>query len=409
MKGDFSNVSAAYKYCLIRSSGRSHHFFVAFFLFLFSFGPLVGQVALVDKAFELTKKKDYVKARETIDQASKDEAANKDARTWYLKGYIYSELYKANQAEDTKLREQALEYLLKSQRLDTKGTYRKDIQSTSRYLHITYYNEAIQQYNLQNYEQALSGLKKFLQLRASEVPDETYAEALYYAGYTSVLTGKNLEAQGYYERALQLRYKDPLLYNDLGSLYEELGKDSLGLEMISRGRREYPADTTLRLTQINMLLSRGKLVKAEQMVDEFLQMYPNHIEVMLVAGSLYEKISQSDTLNREKYFEKRKATYRKVLALDPSSFPANYNMGITLYNRGVDIIKSQQYDLDIVVLYELLEKVSILFKEAKPYVEKASKLSPNNVNALRALEGIYYNLNEKDKSKQMRALINGLK
>jgi len=409
MAGNFSDVSAANKGCQELIPGRWRRSLMSLLWFLCSFGPVAGQATLVDQAYELAKKKEYVKARAAIDQATKTEPASKDARIWYLKGYIYSELYKASPVVEASLRDQALEYLSKSQQLDTKGTFRKDIQSSARYLHVTYYNEAIQHYNLQAYDKALAGLKKFLQLRASEVPDESYAEALYYAGYTSLLLGKNAEAQGYYERALKLHYKNPLVYNDLGSVYEELGKDSLAMQTIAQGRREFPSDTTLRLTEINMLLSQNKLVRAEKMVEEYLKLNPNHIEVIMVSGMIFEKISQSDTLNREKYFEKRKAAYRKVLSLHPNNFQANYNMGITLYNRGVDIIKAQQYDLDIMILYELLEKVSNLFREARPYVEKAYSLSPNNVNAMRALEGIYYNLNEKEKSEQIRSRINGMK
>ena len=95
--------------------------------------------------------------------------------------------------------------------------------------------------------------------------------------------------------------------------------------------------------------------------------------------------------------------------VQPDSFAANYNLGITLYNRAVDLVKEQDYDLDIVRLYEILEKVSGLFREAKPYVEKAYRLAPGNLNAMRALEGIYYNLNEKEKSRQIRATINEMK
>jgi tetratricopeptide (TPR) repeat protein len=408
MKGKYLLVPGAH---LLKSlaSGTTIRLWLVVLLCLPVVGTVWGQTALVDKAYDFAKKKEFQKAREALDQAVGNEATVRDPRAWYLRGYVYSELYKVNPTTESHLREVALESLQKSQRLDGKGTYRKDNQSVARYLHITYYNEAIQQYNLQDYDKALIGLKKFIQLRAPEPADESYAEALYYAGYTSVVLGNNAEAKEFYEKALQLKYRNPLLYNDLGTLYEEIGKDSLAMATVSQGRQAFPADTTLRLTELNMLLYRNNLPKAEKMVEEYLQLNPTNTEVIMVAGLIYEKRAETDTTNREKYFNKRKEAYKRALALNPNSFPANYNLGITIYNRGVEIIKSQQYDLDIVVLYDLLEKVSALFREAKPFVEKAYELSPTNINAMRALEGIYYNLNEREKSRQIRAKINGMK
>jgi tetratricopeptide (TPR) repeat protein len=381
---------------------------VAIFLLLASI-PAFSQVILVDKAYEFAKKKDFQKAREILDLASGNEPTTHDPRTWYLKGYVYKELYKADPELGIALRERALEFLQKSQQLDTKGIYQKDCQAAAHYLHLTYFNEAIQAYNRQKYNEALAGFSKYLQYSATQPPDDTYAEALYYAGYASGVVGKKEDALRYYEKGLALNYQNPLLYSDLSALYEEMGKGSNALQVITTGRQQFPNDTILRVAEINVLLSQSNFIKAEKLVEEYLALDANNLEVMMVAGTVYEKIAQSDSLSREKYFNKRKEIYRRALVLNPNSFSANYNMGITIYNRAVDIIKSQRYDLEIVELYTLLEQVSGLFQEAKPFVEKAYNLSPQNMNAMRALEGIYYNLNEKDKSSQIRAKINGMK
>ena len=378
-------------------------------LLLITVRPAVGQALLVDKAYEYMQKKELGKAREAIDLAAANEATAKDARTWYLRGYIYKELYKANPTTSGELRAAALEYLRKSAALDTKKTYRRDGQAAAQYLMVTFYNEAIGDFNRQAYAKALTGFRDYLRFRSGDPPDDSYAEALYYAGYTSLLTGNKSDARQYYEQALRLNYRNALLYSDLTSLYKEAGQDSLATGALRAGRQQFPGDTVLRITEINLLLSHKRYRRAEQMVEEYLALYPTNVEVMLVAGTVYERVSQGDSLSRERYFNKRKEIYRRVLRIQPNSFAANYNLGITLYNWAVDLIKAQQYDLDIVVLYEILEKVSGLFREAKPYVEKAYGLSPGNLNAMRALEGIYYNLNEKEKAQKIRATINGMK
>ncbi|MBC7923667.1 MAG: hypothetical protein H7Z75_21535 [Ferruginibacter sp.] len=378
-------------------------------LLLVTTRPAVSQVILVEKAYEYVQKKEFGKAREAIDLAAANESTALDARTWYLRGYIYKELYKANPATGGELRAAALEYLGKSAQLDTSLAYRKDGQAVTRYLVVTFYNEASGDLNRQAFDKALTGFRNYLQARSGEPPDNAYATALYYAGYTSLLMGNQSGARQYYEQALRLNYRNSSLYSDLTSIYEAAGQDSLAAGTIRAGRQQFPGDTVLRITEINLLLSQKNYRRVEAIVEEYLALYPANVEVMLVAGTVYERISQGDSLSRESYFNKRKEIYRRVLSTYPDNFSANYNLGITLYNRAVDLIKAQQYDLDIVLLYEILEKVSGLFREAKPYVEKAYRLSPGNLNAMRALEGIYYNLNEKEKSRQIRATINEMK
>jgi tetratricopeptide (TPR) repeat protein len=99
-----------------------------------------------------------------------------------------------------------------------------------------------------------------------------------------------------------------------------------------------------------------------------------------------------------------------VLAQDPDNPVANYNMAITLYNKAVDLIEpTQNYDLDIMAFHAKLETITRLFQEALPYAEKASRLAPTNRNALKALQGIYYFLNEKEKSSHVGRMIEQLK
>jgi tetratricopeptide (TPR) repeat protein len=176
----------------------------------------------------------------------------------------------------------------------------------------------------------------------------------------------------------------------------------------------------LRIAEINALLALNELVKAESLVEKLLVTEPKNVDALLVAGTLYGKISQADSTQseaksnaqilarQESTFNRRKTIYQRVLTLQPDNFTANYNLGIILYNRSIDLVKSQNFDVDAIKLHSILEKTTAFFKEALPYMNKANQLAPNDKNTMMALEGIYYNLNEKEKSAQMRVKIDSL-
>ena len=97
-----------------------------------------------------------------------------------------------------------------------------------------------------------------------------------------------------------------------------------------------------------------------------------------------------------------KASYNKVLAIDPNNISANYNMGILYYNQAVHLINQSDYDLDIVALNDVQDNSINLFKSSLPFMEKAYSLDPNRRETLLGLSGIYFSLNEKEKSNEFK-------
>jgi len=368
-----------------------------------------AQVILVDKAADYLKRNELNGAREAIDVAAKDQVTGQDPRTWHIRGFVYKELFK-NSPQTADFRETALASLRRCGELDAKNTYTARNNAVLEYLYGTCYNEAVEQLNRKDFAKALPGFKKFIDYRAGAKPDEYYAEALYNAGYASLALGDKAAARTYYEKALAANFRNAYLYDDLAQLYAEAGEKDLALRTAEAGRQQHPDDAGLRTTEINLLLAGRQFARAEKSIEEYLRLDPANTEAMLVAGTVYEAIAQSDSTKKEVYFQKRREAYRRVLARDPDNPVANYNMAITLYNKAVDLIEpDNNYDLDIMAFHAKLETITRLFQEALPYAEKASKLSPANRNALKALQGIYYFLNEQEKSSHVGRMIEQLK
>ncbi len=134
----------------------------------------------------------------------------------------------------------------------------------------------------------------------------------------------------------------------------------------------------------------------------------NDIKFLLALASVYNQIFEGDR-NKVEYRELAKSTYNKVLGLDPNNISANYNMGILFYNQAVNLINQSDYDIDIVALDDVQDNSIKLFKESLPFMEKAYSLDPNRKETLLGLSGIYFSLNEKEKSNMFKQKLEEIK
>jgi hypothetical protein len=119
-------------------------------------------------------------------------------------------------------------------------------------------------------------------------------------------------------------------------------------------------------------------------------------------ATVYTKIYEGDRKGKVDFLNLAKAAYSKSLALDPNNIQANYNMGILYYNQAVNLINQSDYDLDIVALNDVQDNSINLFKASLPFMEKAYSLDPNRKETLLGLSGIYFSLNEKEKSNEFK-------
>ena len=140
--------------------------------------------------------------------------------------------------------------------------------------------------------------------------------------------------------------------------------------------------------------------------ENFLQ---NDIKFLLALASVYTQIFESDRKGKVEYLTLAKSTYNKVLLLDPDNISANYNMGILYYNQAVNLINQSDYDIDIVALDDVQDNSIKLFRESLPFMEKAYSLDPNRKETLLGLSGIYFSLNEKEKSNMFKQKLEEIK
>lgn len=269
-------------------------------------GLASAQPEKVKAALMYLKENKLDSARMFIDAASIDSAASLDAQTWYLRGFIYKEIYKARESNNIKspARIEALNAFKKSMTLDTSKSNRESNIQNLKYIAVKFYNDAVTTLDTSKYKQSIENYDLYRNLMKIADP------------------------------AMDFRAADISYYNAL--------------------------------------------------------------------GSVYNKIYESDKKEKTPFLELAKATYSKVLSLDPDNKSANYNMGILYFNQAVNLINDADYDIDIVTLSDLQDNSISLFKQSLPFMERAYTLDPENPSTVEGLSGIYFSLNDYDKSKEFK-------
>lgn len=132
-------------------------------------------------------------------------------------------------------------------------------------------------------------------------------------------------------------------------------------------------------------------------------------EFNLALASTYNAIYNNDKKKNVKFFDLTRDTYMKVLASDPNNYTANYNLGLLYWNKGVDLMYDIDFDDSLNSIFETQDNSVDLFKQSLPFAEKAYVIEPKREETLIVLSGIYYSLNEFDKSKAYQQMLEELR
>ncbi len=133
------------------------------------------------------------------------------------------------------------------------------------------------------------------------------------------------------------------------------------------------------------------------------------IEFYLALASTYNSVYNMDKKKNVAYFDSTRNTYMQVLKWDANNYTANYNLGLLFWNKGVDIMYAVDFDDSLSGVFEAQDHSVALFKESLPFAEKAYEIEPKREETLIVLSGIYYSLNDFQKSKSYQEMLEALR
>jgi tetratricopeptide (TPR) repeat protein len=143
-----------------------------------------------------------------------------------------------------------------------------------------------------------------------------------------------------------------------------------------------------------------KYKQTMRIVDPNMDFNKNDKEVYLFLGA---QISRKFNFKREagtqKYFDMAIGVFNKVISLDSNDCDAHFQIAQLYYNYGVESILSLEDTTPLDKVIAAQDKCVQLFQKSLPHMKKAYQLAKckSKKELVRALMGIYYQLNEMDK------------
>ncbi|MFZ4707353.1 MAG: tetratricopeptide repeat protein [Bacteroidales bacterium] len=378
-----------------------------------AFGLVNAQKAKRTSAYNYWKDGKLDKAKEYIDPSILDPSTISDAKTWLYRGYIYLDIHRSNKPEYKNLAADALsiafESYKKAKELDEKKEYSQEIYAGMDEISKQFFNSGATLFQASEFTNAATDFEKALSVSQAMSTIDTmaiYAAALSYSGAKDYT-----KSASFYEQLVGLKYNKAEIYSSLCSDYSELKLADKAEAILEQGRKLYPNDLNIIIAQSNLYLQQNNPTKALPILSLAREKDPSNKSIIFAMGTNYDLL-QSDTTKTEQErlisLDKAVQAYKDAIALDSIFFDAVYNLGALYYNNGVIFINKanklpygdKNYDI-------LFSQANDHFRMSLPYFEKASRIHPNDTNALVSLKEIYTRLQMYDKQKDVNARLQG--
>jgi len=368
-----------------------------------------AQKSQVTSAWNYLRNNELGNARTAIDAAAKEESTVGMAKTWAYRGKVY--LATAVDTVERKSVPNALDEaqtsFMKAAELDTKNEFKDDIQNGLQSIAFMRFNDGVQPYNAQKYDDAykqfkgVSDIYAFLNKQYNMGIVDT--SALYYSAFSAAKMNKYGEATESYNKLVSMNYKKPEVYQGLSQVALAQKDTTTALKYIEQGRTAFPDNNALMFDELNIYLAQNRTNEVLTKLQEAIAKNPKSAaELNYVLGNKYD-LALHDTANAMKY-------YNESLKLKPDYFDVNYSAGAMYFNQAV-IINDQMNKLplsDQKKYDELKTRRDMLFRRTLPYMEKAYELNPKDRDTLLALKELYARLNMTDKQTKISGELKAL-
>jgi tetratricopeptide (TPR) repeat protein len=373
-------------------------------------GGAYAQQTKLAEAEQALKESDFEKAKQAIELALTAEDVSNDPKAWYYNGFINKELYKRKDAATGGMtyRQNALNYINKCIGLDKENKYTNDCKNITKYLLSTIKTDAVNTLNKEDYKNSFNYFKFYLS-NYHLISNAIDTASIYYAGYAAHRNGDIPEAIHYLDLAMQYAYNDPLLYVILSDDYLATNNIKQADNVVLLATEKYNDNKEIEQLRVRYYSQTNNITLLILSLHQAIRTEPTNLDYHLLLSQVYEKLAVNDSINKRSHLHNAEKSYLQILTINANNTTANYSLGIIYYNQAVDIINKQNYNIDFTTLAQIQDECVDLFKKALPFALKAYELEPKNKNVLEMLSGIYFGLNDLDKSNQFKTELENLK
>lgn len=359
-----------------------------------------GQKRSVQDAFNNLRKGNLDKAMENIEPTITDATTMNDAKTWFYRGNIYLQIHMSENPKykslDNNALNKAYESYQKAMELDTRKEYYTETIQNLFVISEQFYNEGVIAFTKDPPDFA-GAFKLFM--NSVEV-NESFGSIDTLAMFNAALSAENakdlVNAKKYYTKVKDLGYPNPLVYNSLSTIDMEMGDTTSATAIISEGRKKYPENFNLLISETNIFLSTKQNDKAMANLAEAIVTDPENPSIHYAVGVTYALMGNVKDAER---------SYLKAVELKSDLFEANYNLGALYVNQAAMLIDSaNKLPLSKIKEYDDLKmQADKILEKSLPYLETASELDPADTNTMLSLKEIYTRLQMYDKLKEINA------
>lgn len=347
------------------------------------------------------------------------------AQTYYIPGkamfgefdqlFGYKQFNKLPENGDKKMADDLIEgyaYYVKALPLDTvkdakgkiKTKYSKDIVNTLTGHAADYNNAALTYWELKEFNNAYKAWDIFLgmyetepfaeQLRKNAPADTVLGEVYYNQALAAWQADSLANALNSFKNAQRKGYNKKQLYDYAIAVASNMSDQNSVYDWATQGQALYGKEDPSYLGHIiNTYLQNKDFDKAFSIVDEAIANDPDNAQYYFVKGVLYD--------NRDKKAD-AKAMFGKAVELNPEFVQALTQYGAALCQEAYKL--SDEAPTTAAESQAFFDaKIKPLFEEAARYLEKAWSLDNDNMDALRYLDNIYYNLKDEKKQEEIKA------
>ncbi len=359
---------------------------------------------------------DLPKAREAIDAAIMNEKTMNEAKTWYTRGKIYN-LIAVDSTNAFAAIENPIDIALESFRnalnMPDSKNYKIDIANSLAVTFSLYFSKGATAYNAGDLETAYKYFSKSNETNLLEIDANPLSPldtgVIFNVGLTAERTNRTVEAITAFQKLVDMKYSESYLYSELSSLYMESGRKDEALKVIEAGRKNFPQDKEIMITELNFYLNDNKLSDLVGKLQDAINIDPQNPELYFVLGTTHSELIKIDSANSKQHFDESVKAYSKALSLAPDRFDINLNMGALYYNTAIEINKTMNaLPLDKESEYQKLQaERNALYTSALPYFEKAHQVNPADISTMQALKEIYVRTGQTEKADAIKKLLEG--
>lgn len=319
------------------------------------------------------------------DEAAVNESTSGKWKTWLYRGELYTLVFM-----DSTLKKQygnaGFEAIKAFKKLhEINDPKFKDWDEAFKYLvplATKTFNEGVDQFQGKNYAQAyqyfyaIKDINGVLQAKGKEVNIDL-AVALKNAAIAAENAGDKEGAAKVYKDWLALK-PEAVAYGAYAALLRRNGSKEEAVKVMDEGLTKFPNDANLLVEKINIYLEAAQYPEALTYVNNLLAVEPKNDGAMFIKGLAYEKIGNEDSVV---------FYYLKSAELNPKNVKPWNNLGALYVNKANALVEQMNKlgntSADTKKYEELKLERKELYKKAKPYLEKAKELEPDDAQIVR--------------------------